>query len=85
MDILGLFGFFKKARKGLRLYNITREVDVSKLKSRKFWVTIVTGTITLFAEQLGLSPDQIQWIVTTAGAYLLGQGIADHGNGKPKV
>ena len=53
---------------------------MKKLKSRKFWVAIVTGVITVFAENLGVSPETIQWLVGLAASYLVGQGIADHGN-----
>jgi len=54
-------------------------MNFEKLKSRKFWITLVTMLVVMFSDAMGLelTGDQIQWIVATASAYLIGQGVAD--------
>jgi uncharacterized membrane protein len=57
---------------------------MDKLKSRKFWVTLVVMILVMFSEALGLDLDagQLTAMVTLAAGYLVGQGVADHGQGK---
>ena len=49
----------------------------SMLKSRKFWYTIVGILTTLLSENLGLNPDEVNNILMSIGALVLGQGFAD--------
>lgn len=52
----------------------------NKLKSRKFWVTVLGSTLSAVLTQLGL-PVEIAGIIIGAlgGSYNIGQGIADAG------
>ena len=52
---------------------------MNKLKSRKFWSTIVGGLVLLFGDNLGLDPEASKWLAGLIGSYVLGQGIADAG------
>lgn len=54
---------------------------IDKLKSRKLWAAVVGSVIISFGDQLGLSPDVTQWIGTIVTGYIVGQGIADAGQG----
>ena len=54
----------------------------SKLRSRKLWIAILTqALVVVVVAVLDIPEEQATTIVTgivgTAGAYLLGQGIAD--------
>jgi len=55
-----------------------------RLQSRKLWVAIVGVAVQLLATVV--SPEQADEIgrnlMVIVSAYLVGQGIADHGNGK---
>jgi hypothetical protein len=57
-----------------------------RLQSRKLWVAIVGVAVQLLATVV--SPEQADEIgrnlMVIVSAYLVGQGIADHGNGKKK-
>ena len=55
----------------------------SRLKSRKFWVTVAVGVVVVFGDALGidLSEAQVWQLASTAGAYLGIQGIIDYKNG----
>ena len=50
-----------------------------KLKSRKFWVTIVTALVIGFNDALGVGLDgeTITQVVAVVAAYILGQGVVD--------
>lgn len=78
-----MLGSVKKAydalRILLRLQGIAKRVEgnVDKFKSRKFWAAIVGGVLALFAKELGLTSDQVQWLVTIAVGYIFGQGFVD--------
>ena len=50
-----------------------------KLQSRKLWALIATSGLVILNELLefGLGEDDIQMIVASAGAYMVGQGWAD--------
>lgn len=52
---------------------------LERLKSRKFWVNLVTILLVVFAGKLGvdLSSDQLMAIVGVASSYLLGQSYVD--------
>jgi len=55
-----------------------------RLQSRKLWVAIIGVVVQLLATVV--SPEQADEIgrnlMVIVSAYLVGQGIADHGNGK---
>ena len=50
-----------------------------RLQARKFWVTVLTGTVLLVADALDVKLDEatVQWVVVTVVGYVLGQGYAD--------
>lgn len=54
---------------------------IGKLKSRKLWAAVVGSALVAFGQQIGLSPDVIQWVGTIVTGYIVGQGIADAGAG----
>jgi len=58
----------------------------AKLQSRKLWVAIVGVATQLLATVI--APEQADEIgknlMVIVSAYLVGQGVADHGNGKKK-
>lgn len=54
-------------------------------KSKKVAATVVSILMTLFGSKLGLDPDSLQNIVYALIAYVVGQGVADHGKEAAKV
>lgn len=52
---------------------------MNKLKSRKLWAALAASLLIVLNDQmqLGLSSETIYAIAAAAGAYMLGQGIAD--------
>lgn len=52
---------------------------MEKLKSRKFWITLVVLVVITFSNQLGLDLnwEQILGILGATGSYLLSQGGVD--------
>tara|TARA_R110000824_G_scaffold303553_2_gene491291 strand:+ start:395 stop:592 length:198 start_codon:yes stop_codon:yes gene_type:complete len=46
-------------------------------KSRKFWYTIVGIITTFLSDTFGLNPDEVNNILMSIGALVVGQGIAD--------
>jgi len=49
----------------------------SMIKSRKFWYTVIGILTNLLSESLGLNPDEVNNILMSIGALVLGQGFAD--------
>ena len=47
------------------------------LRSRKFWYTVIGILTTLLSHSLGLNPDEVNNILISIGALVLGQGFAD--------
>ena len=45
--------------------------------SRKFWYTVVGVLTTLLSDTFGLNPDELNNILMSIAALVLGQGIAD--------
>ena len=45
--------------------------------SKKLWVVVSAVMILILKDVIGLSPETAQEITAVAGAYLLGQGVAD--------
>jgi hypothetical protein len=56
------------------------------LASKKFLV-LLAAIIVAIASKLGLNldPDMLTQIIALAGAYIVGQGIADHGKEAAKI
>ena len=57
-----------------------------RLRSRKLWISGITSClVVLVVAVFDISEEQANTIVTglvsTAGAYVIGQGVADHGKG----
>ncbi len=50
---------------------------LTKLKSRKLWVTVLTTALLTLSQQLGLDPELTTKIVAMAASYVLGQSIVD--------
>ena len=47
------------------------------LTSKKFWYTLIGVLTTLLSENLGLDAEQVNNILMSIGALVLGQGFAD--------
>lgn len=80
----GILSAGNKLRPRIRPYDrapprLLRWRMLDKLKSRKFWVAIATALLVALNDQLGLgmSDAQLQDLVMTAAAYLVGQGYVD--------
>ncbi len=52
---------------------------MEKLKSRKFWITIVAAAMVAFADQFGIALDQETLIGfgSIVASYLIGQSVVD--------
>lgn len=57
--------------------NKTMKTILNKLKSRKLAVTVATTLITVFSEQLNLSPELVSKVVSVVTVYILGQSAVD--------
>ena len=76
-------GLLKKLKYLLEIKKLTKNKQmIDKLKSRKLWAAILGGVIVSLGDALGLTADATQWIVTIITGYIVGQGIADAGQGK---
>ena len=64
----------------ISILNSIRKMDLSKLKSRKLWATIIGTIIVSVGGSIGLSPDAVTPLAAMISAYVLGQGIADAGS-----
>ena len=51
-------------------------------KSKKFWYTIIGCLTTLLSEQFGLNEAEVNNILMSIAALVLGQGIADTAKAK---
>jgi|TARA_R100001594_G_scaffold150360_1_gene211216 hypothetical protein len=47
------------------------------LKSKKFWYTVIGVLTTLLSDTFGLNSDEVNNILMSIGALVLGQGFAD--------
>ena len=47
------------------------------IKSKKFWYTVVGVLTTILSDSLGLNPEEVNNILMSVGALVLGQGFAD--------
>lgn len=47
------------------------------LKSKKFWYTVVGVITTFLSDTFGLNPEEVNNILMSIAALVLGQGIAD--------
>jgi len=52
----------------------------NKLRSRKLWVAVLSAAAVALGRELGLSEATAMQIAGIAAAYILGQGVADHGS-----
>lgn len=52
-----------------------------RLKSRKLWITLLTGSLLLLLKELGIemAPETLYALVTLVTGYNLAQGYADRG------
>lgn len=50
---------------------------MDKFKSRKLWVAVIGGAVTVFAESIGLEAEAANQIVQLVSVYILGQGAVD--------
>ena len=49
------------------------------IKSRKFWYTVVGCLTTLLSDSFGLNPEEVNNMLMSLAALVVGQGIADSG------
>lgn len=58
-----------------------------ELATSKKFIVFVVGLLVTFAAKYGLNldPEMVQNIIYTIVAYLIGQGIADHGKEAAKI
>jgi len=61
------------------MFNIKNWLVSQILNSKKFWYAIIGILTSIFSERLGLDPEQIEGILISIGALILGQGFADFG------
>ena len=47
------------------------------LNSKKFWYAVIGILTTLLSEKFKLNPDELQGVLLSIGALILGQGFAD--------
>ena len=52
---------------------------LEKLKSRKLWVAVFGAALIVLGTEMGISEENMTKMVGLLSAYLVGQGIADHG------
>jgi hypothetical protein len=56
----------------------------ARLQSRKLWVAVIGAAVQLLTTVM--APEQAEEVgrnlMVIVSAYLVGQGVADHGNGK---
>ncbi len=55
------------------------------LKSKKFIATVLGVVGVILTNYLGLSEEMSMTVAGLVGAYVFGQGIADHGKEKEKI
>ena len=47
------------------------------IKSRKFWYTVIGCLTTLLSDSFGLNPEEVNNLLMSIAALVIGQGIAD--------
>lgn len=62
-----------------KLKQLIMNGKLDKLKSRKLWVAVIGAAIIAFGTGMGMSEDTITKLVALLSAYVIGQGVADHG------
>ena len=72
LDILINLKIKKMLNKFLEKYLIGKMI-----KSKKFWYTVIVVITTILSDSLGLNPDEVNNILMSIGALVLGQGFAD--------
>jgi uncharacterized membrane protein len=52
---------------------------LDKLKSRKFWIAVLSGLLVVLNDQFGwgINPDAIKQFITVMVGYILAEGVAD--------
>jgi len=51
------------------------KLDISKLKSRKLWMTILTGALATLGTQLGLDPGLMDKLIYLGMTYIGAQAV----------
>ena len=49
------------------------------IKSRKFWYTVIGCLTTLLSDSFGLNPEEVNNLLMSIAALVVGQGISDSG------
>tara|TARA_R100000655_G_scaffold15840_1_gene34927 strand:- start:1665 stop:1865 length:201 start_codon:yes stop_codon:yes gene_type:complete len=49
------------------------------LKSKKFWYAVIGCITTLLSDTFNLNPEEVNNILMSIGALIVGQGLADFG------
>ena len=53
------------------------EIILKMFGSRKFWYTVIGVLTTLLSEKFGLNAEEVENVLISISALVLGQGIAD--------
>jgi|TARA_R100001594_G_scaffold27813_1_gene52786 hypothetical protein len=56
---------------------LSKYIIGNMIKSKKFWYTVIGVLTTLLSDQFNLNPDEVNNILISIGALVLGQGFAD--------
>tara|TARA_R110000796_G_scaffold87581_4_gene188905 strand:+ start:724 stop:930 length:207 start_codon:yes stop_codon:yes gene_type:complete len=61
------------------MFNIKEWLIGQIFSSKKFWYAVIGILTSIFSEKLDLDPTQVEGILISIGALILGQGFADFG------
>jgi len=61
------------------MFNIKEWLIGQIFSSKKFWYAVIGILTSIFSEKLDLDPAQVEGILISIGALILGQGFADFG------
>ncbi len=70
---------FPKLQFARLIFKAYLQMNFEKLKSRKLWAAVIGGAVITLADAVGIDPGVAQNLVGIIAAYVVGQGIADHG------
>ena len=59
------------------MFNIKEWLIGQIFSSKKFWYAVIGILTSIFSEKLDLDPAQVEGILISIGALILGQGFAD--------
>lgn len=69
---------FRAIWNGVRIWRHLKKIAmIEKLKSRKLWVTIISGVVFAIGGAMKIDPETLQPLLVLAASYILGQGAVD--------